>query len=513
MTYEEVFKGRKKKIQKELVDATSILYTPQSSNKDMLFESIQMPHWSLFINMDDVMGLYKIATSASLAGNFQKKREMIDSIMYNRGFKFMAGGTNRMVYKHLEVPSIVAKVPIDRVGLSDNFCEMNNQKDLWPYCAKMIQVAPYGVVGFAERVDPILNRYQFNAFAPMIYMIILQIIGKYVMEDIGTDYFKNWGVRHGGNPVLLDYPYLFQLDGRKLICKNKLPNGQICGNEIDYSPGYNYLYCKGCGRKYNAAELQLDIQEAKIEIDNTTRGGKKPMKVKLVKGGTVLASSYDSDSICRPSSEKRQYPVKQSTGNTRAILCRGSKILSGESSTEIPVEKEIDDKTKEVIINLDHTIKYNDVSSSSMEETTDQQTEEVKNSSLASEIASDVVKKLLDAYPNGPSFIMQNPIPITEEKKPYPMNIVDEPSVESPNLVQSANEKEESIIVEKPVQHQTEEIKKREEENKPVTSSEGGRESPWVVPPSLDKKPVRRIITNSSSSGTVVQNRQKNPYK
>ena len=28
----------------------------------------------------------------------------------------------------------------------------------------------------------------------------------------------NYGLREGFGPVLLDYPYVFELDGRKLIC-------------------------------------------------------------------------------------------------------------------------------------------------------------------------------------------------------------------------------------------------------------------------------------------------------
>ncbi len=39
-------------------------------------------------------------------------------------------------------------------------------------------------------------------------MITNCIIGEYVVADIGTKYFMNWGVRKFGNPVLLDYPYL-----------------------------------------------------------------------------------------------------------------------------------------------------------------------------------------------------------------------------------------------------------------------------------------------------------------
>ena len=181
------------KVKKERVDP-NILFTPQNENYDVLFESITMPAWNYLITIEDIIALYQTVTSRKLAGNFDARKKIIDDIMKNRGFKFMAGGTNRITYKHMEIPHIVAKVPIDRVGLNDNLWEFKNQKKLWPYCTKMLQVTPYGVIGFAERVEPILNRTQFNIFSMMVYSTTLELIGKYVMEDIGTDYYKNWGI-------------------------------------------------------------------------------------------------------------------------------------------------------------------------------------------------------------------------------------------------------------------------------------------------------------------------------
>ena len=143
------FEELRRRIKKDKVDK-SVLFTPQSTNYQELFESIQMPinGWAL-LSPDDVNRLYWIATTGSLAGKFDKKRELMDEVMHNRGFKFMAGGTNRMVYKHYEFPTIVAKVPIDKVGMNDNIAEMENQKLIWPYCTKMLQIV--GHIGFAER--------------------------------------------------------------------------------------------------------------------------------------------------------------------------------------------------------------------------------------------------------------------------------------------------------------------------------------------------------------------------
>ena len=79
-------------------------------------------------------------------------------------------------------------------------------------------------------------------------MIANKFIGKYVLEDIGTIWFKNWGIRPGFGPVLLDYPYLFEVDIRDLYCYDMTPLGLPCGGQIDYDAGFNILICTKCGK-------------------------------------------------------------------------------------------------------------------------------------------------------------------------------------------------------------------------------------------------------------------------
>ena len=85
--------------------------------------------------------------------------------------------------------------------------------------------------------------------------------GKYVLDDIGVTKFMNYGIRNGFGPVILDYPYAYELDGKKLICNKsiKTPYGMVpCGGEIDYDSGLNNLVCCKCGRTYSARELAKD---------------------------------------------------------------------------------------------------------------------------------------------------------------------------------------------------------------------------------------------------------------
>ena len=255
---------------------------------DFVFDSLWIPPMQCYLTPQDVEALRKIATSLRLSGKIQVKYKMIDDIMRARGFRRFSRGTNRVVYSFLEDTRFVVKIALDKVGMQDNPREFENQKFLQPFVTKMFYVSPCGTVGFAERVKPIANIEEFKEIAEdVFYMLVCKILGEYVVEDCGNKYFKNYGIRPGCGPVLLDYPYVYKLDGNKLICNNELDNGTKCGGEIGYDDGINFLYCNKCGKKYLASDLKDNSIINNLIID---KGGNK-MKVCIMKGNRILASN------------------------------------------------------------------------------------------------------------------------------------------------------------------------------------------------------------------------------
>ena len=56
-------------------------------------------------------------------------------------------------------------------------------------------------------------------WASEIFDLTLSILNKgYIMEDIGGNFYKNWGVRIGFGPVILDYPYIYEVNWSNLKC-------------------------------------------------------------------------------------------------------------------------------------------------------------------------------------------------------------------------------------------------------------------------------------------------------
>lgn len=283
------------------IDVLDILRAKKKSPLEFNYDNLWIPPMGVFLTPEDVEALRRIATSLKLSSKIQEKYKMIDDIMRRRGFKRFAAGTNRVVYSFLEDTRFVVKIAVDRVGMQDNPMEYRNQELIKPYCAKMFYISPCGTVGFAERVLPVKSRAEFKNIASDVFDILIhKILGKYVMEDIGVKYFMNYGVRYGYGPVLLDYPFIYKLDGNKLYCNKINPaNNEPCNGEIDYDEGFNHLVCTRCGKIYLATDLKDDSIENKIII----KGGNQ-MKVVLKVGDEIVGRPIPTEEVMTPPRRK-----------------------------------------------------------------------------------------------------------------------------------------------------------------------------------------------------------------
>ena len=245
------------------------LYSKRMSPLEFNWETMVAPPLLSLLNINDAIMLNKIAMSNKLASKPKEKYQMIKSILEPRGFKQLASGTNRVVYKFLEDQRYCLKVALDRVGLKDNPAEFNNQFKLKPFVAKTFETTPCGTVALVERVKPITSKEEYRYIAGDIFdLLIEKIIGKYVVDDIGTKFFQNIGIRVGWGPVLLDYPYVYELDGRKLMCNWQNPyTKEYCLGEIDYDSGCNFLVCTKCGKQYQARQLAKQIENKSLVIE------------------------------------------------------------------------------------------------------------------------------------------------------------------------------------------------------------------------------------------------------
>lgn len=156
-------------------------------------------------------------------------------------------------------------------------------------------------------------------------------------------------------PVLLDYPYCYKLDGKKLFCNKIEPiTGMRCDGEIDYDEGFNHLVCTKCGKIYLASDLRDNKSDNKIVI----KGGTE-MKIVLKQGDKVIGTSMPTEeTIVRP----RIIP------KTKGLVVKTNAPAHDETSLNIEEHDEaksednnvIEEETKTVVDNNDSSADNDD---------------------------------------------------------------------------------------------------------------------------------------------------------
>lgn len=266
------------------------MYKGTTTSLGEYFDTLQAPPLYSILTDYDIAEIRKIVTSVRLAGNVHRRLFGINEILAKRGLVKLAGGTNRVVYSHPMYPNIVIKIALDRVGMKDNPSEYYVQNLLKPFCTKIFEITEDGLIAVAEKVERVRNIKEYTEMADDIYSLYLYFVKEkgLVMEDIGVKFFMNWGNRPMFGPVILDFPYCYEIDPKKLHCKNVDEYGRICNGEIDYDDCFNFLVCKRCGKIHRALEISKGRFEEAIADSKLMRnlGGLK-MEIKITRGNTV----------------------------------------------------------------------------------------------------------------------------------------------------------------------------------------------------------------------------------
>lgn len=340
----------------------------KTSIEEFNYDKLEAPPLSWFFSPFDIQELNNIARSIRYSAKPQARYEAINKVCNRCGLVKFAAGTNRVVYRHPEFQDILFKIAADDVGLNDNPAEYRNQFLLKPFVAKTFEISPCGTVAIVERVNPITSREEYISVADDVFELITEwLIGKYVLADIGTKFFMNIGIRANFGVVLLDYPYVYELDGNKIFCRKPDPTSPtgICDGEIDYDDGFNFLRCTKCGAVYKAKELEKKIKDNEIIVE---REGEIKMKI-TAKGGsknvnmTVETEGIGNDNFMKV---RANIPLPSGIPQTNAPAPeRNARVIFGANNNDdnspklvikkieefdIPVEPEKKEEKKEPVI-------------------------------------------------------------------------------------------------------------------------------------------------------------------
>ena len=281
-----------------------------------------------------IQQLEHISSSARLMNRPTERYKLQQDILRPYGFIHLASGTNRRTFYYVNDPTIVLKLASDRVGRSDNLAEVKNQELLKPLCPKIYHVLPTGLLSLQERVET-MSWEQFVQCSDAVFNIIMILMyNGYALEDVGTNFFKNWGLRYFTDipmPVILDFPYIYQVDWSKLRCSHVDPETGIkCDGYIDYDydRGMNELVCVKCGSRYSARQLAKDksVTMADIINDIDKKGTccsmsllkASDIKVTIVKGGKEYYYTGEDGTIRPKKTEDKEEPKKRTKSNNES---------------------------------------------------------------------------------------------------------------------------------------------------------------------------------------------------
>ena len=255
------------------------------------FDDLQGPMVEDLFDAETIKSIKMTVTNPKIKF-FKDKFRILAGILNPLGYILAHAGTNRVVFQPQFDDSFVVKIGLDIAGRTNNPNEIVNQKYLKPFVCKCFDTTDDGVIGTFERVVPIENLNQLWSVREDIFDIMRAITKRFIIDDFGTEAFKNWGVRKGFGPVLLDYADMYILDKDTAYCRKPIDwhSTAVCGGELGYTPGYNKIMCKKCGGIGKAKQYK---GKEKLSVYVPSRGIDMGVRCTIKIGGKTVFSTEE----------------------------------------------------------------------------------------------------------------------------------------------------------------------------------------------------------------------------
>ncbi|WP_171567689.1 hypothetical protein, partial [Brevibacillus sp. MCWH] len=170
--------------------------------------------------------------------------------------------------------------------MRDNLNEFTVSKELQPYVVKTYETNE--LISVCEYVT-LISKEEFEEQKEVIREI-LSIIGEsYLLGDVGTvgKNFCNWGYRDNGELAILDFAYIFRIQGDELLCSKDQAI-------LNYDENFHNLICPKCGKKYTFMDIRRRITMEQEKRENEIA---KQLAYKLTKPFVEVASSYKEEEL------------------------------------------------------------------------------------------------------------------------------------------------------------------------------------------------------------------------
>lgn len=226
--------------------------------------------------------LYDVCNSTLVSDNNLKVDTMINILnKYNKNYVELGPGTNRLA---ILIDNTVFKIALDRWGIQDNLNEFTMSQELQPYVTKTYETN--GIMVACEYVT-VISYEEFVEREADMHKILGILADSYLLGDVGTikKNFRNWGYRDNGDLVILDFAYIYRVQGDEMVCPK-------CSEVLQYDDKFYNLSCPLCGRKYTFIDIRRKIP---MEVEKKANFMAKELSYKLTEPVQRFSETQNKD--------------------------------------------------------------------------------------------------------------------------------------------------------------------------------------------------------------------------
>lgn len=239
--------------------------------------------------------LYRVCTNPVISDNNLKVSAMLELLnKHNVDYVELGPGTNRLA---VLIDNYVFKIALDKWGMRDNLNEFTVSQELQPYVVKTYETNE--LISVCEYVT-LISREEFEEQKDVIRGILSILAESYLLGDVGTvsKNFCNWGYRDNGELVILDFAYIYRVQGDELLCSKDQ-------SILEYDENFHNLRCPTCGKKYTFMDVRRKITMEQEKRENEIA---KQLAYKLTKPVQEFNEGYkDEDEKSSSLYRKREY--------------------------------------------------------------------------------------------------------------------------------------------------------------------------------------------------------------
>lgn len=195
------------------------------------------------------------------------RRDKINELFtqYGIDFKSIGTGTNRHIVKY---DGFVIKIALDKEGIADNRQEWVMSDMLAPHVAATLEISNGGHLLVAEYAPAFSSYSEMMIRRDSITAILSDWCKRFLIGDVGLvdKNYANWGVNSAGQPVCIDYAYIFPVSMDLFTC--------VCGNKsMAMNSTFSIYQCTKCSRTYEDSALRSTItQQERLKLFDSIEG-------------------------------------------------------------------------------------------------------------------------------------------------------------------------------------------------------------------------------------------------